>query len=60
MRITEPAGSWRKSSYSDNDGNCVEVAIAAPEVGVRDTKDRAAGQLAVTGSAWEALLASVR
>lgn len=52
MRI---ANDWRKSSYSDNDGNCVEVRLAAA-VGVRDTKDRAGGQLAVTGDAWRALV----
>jgi len=30
---------WRKSSYSDNGGNCVEVADDRHCVLVRDTKD---------------------
>jgi hypothetical protein len=48
---------WRTSSYSSsNGGNCVEVALAAPAVGIRDTKDRAGGHLAVSHHAWLALL----
>ncbi|HET6634473.1 MAG TPA: DUF397 domain-containing protein [Streptomyces sp.] len=44
---------WIKSSYSTNDGpDCVEVAAAAGVVRVRDSKDVAGPQLALTASAW--------
>jgi hypothetical protein len=50
---------WRTSSYSGgNGGDCVEVALAAPAIGIRDTKDRAGGHLAVSHQAWLALLHS--
>lgn len=50
---------WRTSSYSGNGGNCVEVA-AAGDIMVRDTKDRSAGTLRFTLSAWRAFLDDVR
>ncbi|MBA0124001.1 DUF397 domain-containing protein [Haloechinothrix sp. YIM 98757] len=53
---------WRASSYSGgNGGNCVEVALTArvPSVGVRDSKDRDAGYLAVPSPAWRAFLRGV-
>ncbi|HEY3687995.1 MAG TPA: DUF397 domain-containing protein [Streptosporangiaceae bacterium] len=43
---------WRKSSFSAGDGNCVEVAVTRRGVGVRDTKNRPAGHLTVTRTAW--------
>ncbi|SNR27563.1 protein of unknown function [Haloechinothrix alba] len=54
--------TWITSSYSaGNGGNCVEVALTArvPSVGVRDSKDRDAGYLAVPSSAWRAFLRGV-
>ena len=53
--------TWRKSSYSES-GNpqCVEVAAAADAVGVRDTKNRDAGHLEVSRSAWKTFVRSVR
>jgi hypothetical protein len=51
---------WRKSSYSNgNGGNCVEVALGHA-VGVRDTKDRDGGNLAVAPAAWTSLLTALR
>ncbi|MEV6901471.1 DUF397 domain-containing protein [Amycolatopsis sp. NPDC051372] len=46
---------WRKSSYSPNAGDCVEVATGR-EVLVRDTKDREGGHLTVPAVAWQELL----
>jgi Domain of unknown function (DUF397) len=34
---------WRKSSYSGNSGNCVEVAQLGSIVAVRDSNDHARG-----------------
>ena len=55
--MNEP--SWRKSTYSgDAQGECVEVALVET-VGVRDTKDRDGGQLAVPSRAWSAFTTAV-
>jgi hypothetical protein len=43
---------WRKASYSDNGGNCVEVGDDAGRVLVRDTKDRTGPMLRFTPRAW--------
>ena len=51
--------NWRKSSHSGNEGDCVEVAIDLT-VGVRDSKDRAAGHLDVSREAWSAALDRLR
>jgi hypothetical protein len=48
------------SSYSENGGNCVEVALE-PVVRVRDTKARGEGELAFASPAsWQALLEQIR
>ncbi|HEX8347370.1 MAG TPA: DUF397 domain-containing protein [Actinoplanes sp.] len=57
------AARFRKSRRSDNSGSCVEVAVnlAAGRglVLVRDTKDRAAGVLALTPAQWSAFTSAV-
>jgi hypothetical protein len=50
---------WRKSSYSSQTDNCVEIALGE-HAEVRDTKDRDGGQLAVTTAAWRSFTASVK
>ncbi|MFF2196808.1 DUF397 domain-containing protein [Streptomyces sp. NPDC058157] len=43
---------WRKSSYSNNGGNCVEVALNLPRtVPVRDSKAGDAGPVLTFGEA---------
>ncbi|MFE9814843.1 DUF397 domain-containing protein [Streptomyces sp. NPDC005773] len=45
--------NWFKSSYSGGDGdNCVEVALAAHTVHVRDAKDTDRRPFAVSTAAW--------
>ncbi|WP_328895947.1 DUF397 domain-containing protein [Streptomyces sp. NBC_00236] len=45
--------NWFKSSYSGGDGdNCVEVALAARTVHVRDSKDTDRRPFAVSTAAW--------
>jgi hypothetical protein len=46
---------WRKSSYSPNANDCVEIG---PGVGIRDSKST--GHLPVTASAWSAFLSAVK
>ena len=36
---------WRKSSYSDANGNCVEVGTRDSTVGVRDSKQQGCGPI---------------
>ncbi|GGP86586.1 DUF397 domain-containing protein [Saccharothrix coeruleofusca] len=43
---------WRKSSYSDGNTNCVEVGFGSAGVGVRDSKNTAAGHLVFPARAW--------
>jgi hypothetical protein len=54
------AGSWRKASYSNSSGSCVEVGASATAVLVRDTANRSGVALAFPAPAWRALLAEVR
>lgn len=48
---------WRKSSYSPNEDNCVEVA-ELPEGGmaVRDSKRPELGYLSFTAGEWDAFV----
>ncbi len=54
--------TWRKSSWSTYNGNCVEVAQFSPGlIGVRDTKDRGSGQVLVfAGDPWRKFLNAVK
>jgi hypothetical protein len=54
---------WFKSSYSDNGGECVEVAAVGDSSGVvpvRDSKDPSGPALTFTSTAWTAFLTAVR
>jgi hypothetical protein len=50
--------TWRKSSYTATE-ECVEVLLAET-VGVRDTKARHLGELAVSRAAWSAFRSVVQ
>ena len=47
--MTEP--TWRKSSFSGSEANCVEIA-ASDRVLVRDTKNNSGAVLRFTPAAW--------
>jgi hypothetical protein len=52
---------WRKSSYSGNGGNCVEVASNRPGiVAVRDSKDKPGPALGFTSAAWTAFVQAIK
>ena len=52
--------NWRKASYSNGQGNCVEVADTARAVLVRDTTDRDGGTLTFNADAWRSFLGTLR
>ncbi|MET0235521.1 MAG: DUF397 domain-containing protein [Kibdelosporangium sp.] len=54
--------AWRKSSRSGNptSGDCVEVACLPLAMAVRDSKNPAAGVLAIPAGPWRAFLTSIR
>jgi hypothetical protein len=62
VTATRPLGAqWHTSSYSSQNGACVEVARNLPGiVAVRDSKDRHGPALTVTPGAWRALLDDIR
>ena len=51
---------WRKASYSDNGGNCIEVGDHAGRVLVRDTKDGTGPMLRFTPGAWRRFAEQVK
>jgi hypothetical protein len=52
--------AWRTSSYSNNGGNCVEIAAAAGTIGIRDTKHRAGTALTFSPQAWKRFASSLK
>lgn len=49
---------WHKSSYSGNQGACVEVS-EGEHVMIRDTQNRELGKLSFTSPEWTALLGAI-
>lgn len=58
--MMESMVKWRKSSYSGEETNCVEVGSAPELVGVRDTKDRDGAVLAFAHDQWMIFVASIQ
>ena len=53
--------AWRKSTYSNNGGACVEIMDAAPDlVVVRDSANPGGPTLALTPSQWTAFTTTVK
>ena len=51
---------WHKSSYSSQDGNCVEVARNLPGlVAVRDSKAPDGATLVVSPETWRAFIRAI-
>ncbi|MET9659504.1 DUF397 domain-containing protein [Streptomyces sp. NPDC006510] len=58
--MSSDRSEWFKSSYSQQNGECVEVRRSEAGLDLRDTKDRRAGILAFTATAWSAFLGDVK
>jgi hypothetical protein len=50
---------WRKSTRSGDQGACVEVAVVADTIAVRDSKDPAGPVLVFSPRAWTSFAAAV-
>ena len=50
---------WRKASYSNGSGDCVEAGTVTGGVAVRDTKNRKGTVLAFSADAWAAFTTSL-
>ncbi|TQN30151.1 uncharacterized protein DUF397 [Haloactinospora alba] len=59
MSAHAPTTTWHKSSYSNGERACVEVA-EGPVTAVRDTQNRQAGHLSFSATEWKAFLDEVR
>lgn len=55
-----PKPTWRKSSVSQADEECVEVAALERSVLVRDSQNRPGPSLAFNRSEWRVLLVRIR
>ncbi|AJC57807.1 MULTISPECIES: DUF397 domain-containing protein [Streptomyces] len=56
--MTTESPRWFKSSYSNNGGNCIEVAANVPGIiPVRDSKDPHGPRLNLTAEAFAGLVA---
>jgi hypothetical protein len=53
-------GTWRKSSFSGANSNCVEVAASSVAIGIRDSKSPTSGTLTIPRTTWAAFLATLR
>lgn len=54
------AVAWRKSSYSNPSGNCVEAAVLADGVAVRNSRFPDGPALVFTEAEWAAFLQGVK
>lgn len=59
MTIPRRADGWFKTTKSPDNDSCIEVHLGTA-IGVRDTKDRKGGELAVPAASWDAFLAGLK
>lgn len=61
MNASKLPVAWRKSSYSTNGGDCIEVGEGLPGVvPVRDSKDPHGPALVFESAAWSSFVGDVK
>jgi hypothetical protein len=61
MNQDDVSTPWRKSSYSNSQANCVEVAkTRSGEVAVRDSRNPEGGALSFSPDGWQVFAAKVQ
>jgi hypothetical protein len=58
-RVDLQNATWLKSSYSNGNGNCVEVADLSDAVAIRDSKRPASPVLTSSVKGWRAFIGGV-
>ncbi|MFC7330110.1 DUF397 domain-containing protein [Marinactinospora rubrisoli] len=58
--MQNPLLRWRKSSYSSNTGECVEIAEIQRDRLMRDSKNPALGTLYFPDPEWRAFLSALK
>jgi Domain of unknown function (DUF397) len=60
--INDPPANttWRTSSRSATQGQCVEIAHTATVTGIRDSKNPTGGHLILTPAQWTSFLSQVK
>ncbi len=51
---------WRTSSYSGQNGNCIQVTSPGPAIAVRDSKNPDGPKLMISPGAWRKFARRVR
>jgi hypothetical protein len=51
---------WRKASYSNGSGQCMETASSTGTIAVRDTTNREGETLTFTADSWASFTASLK
>jgi hypothetical protein len=61
LTVSDPAGAvWRKSSRSGAGNDCVEIALAARQARVRDSKNPDGGTLRFGTIGWVSFLGTAK
>jgi len=60
VKLDLSRAQWRKSSYSGNTGNCVEVADLGHVIAVRDSKKPDGPVLMLSRQAWRQFTSDTR
>ncbi|AXU14528.1 DUF397 domain-containing protein [Streptomyces clavuligerus] len=54
------SAQWRKSSYSNGNGNCVEVRLTPGTVAARDSKVTRGPEVTVGGRTWSTFVRALQ